>query len=139
MRSILIAGLALGPTLAHAQTLIRDTEIEAILTEMTLPLMEAGGVDPSSVRLRLVQDPSVNAFVTSTRTIYLHTGLIARLDEPDMLQAVIAHELGHIIGGHAAARGVAAQAAGEASAVGVLAGVLVGVVAGPGAGIAVAA
>ncbi|MBB5514760.1 putative Zn-dependent protease [Rubricella aquisinus] len=118
--------------------MIRDTEVEQTLRDMTDPLLRAAAVNPSSVRIRLVQDDRMNAFVSSNRTIYIHTGLIQRLDRADMLQAVIAHEIGHITGGHMTSRALNMQTAGNVSALGIAAGALAGVVAGPEAGIAIA-
>ncbi|MEL6583608.1 MAG: M48 family metalloprotease [Pseudomonadota bacterium] len=142
--SLIMSGVAalffaLLPGVATAQTLVRDTEIERILLHLSEPLLGAAGLSPGSVRIRLIQDDSMNAFVTASRTIYLHSGLIERLERPDMLQSVIAHEIGHIVAGHTATRSVNAGAASDLAAAGLLAGVVLGVMAGPAAGIAVAA
>ncbi|MGZ9108427.1 MAG: M48 family metalloprotease [Micavibrio sp.] len=95
--------LAVAAPLAFAQgapTLIRDTEIEAILKEWTAPLIAAAGMDPDSVNLIVVQDNEVNAFVAGGANIFLYTGLIEKTKNPGELIGVIAHELGHIRGGH---------------------------------------
>lgn len=131
---ILVLWLSMSP--AQAQILVRDTEIEDILSDMALPLLQAARLEPESVTLRLIQDPSLNAFVTANRTIYIHSGLVERLDRATMLQSVIAHEIGHIVGGHAATRTIAAQQAQNAQTAGLLAGVMLGIVAGPTAGVA---
>lgn len=125
-------------SIASAQSIIRDTEIERILRDMSDPLLRAAGVSPSSVQIRLVQDDRMNAFVSSNRSIFIHTGLIQRLDRADMLQSVIAHEIGHITGGHLTSRAMNMQSAGQASALGIAAGALAGVIVGPEAGIAIA-
>jgi predicted Zn-dependent protease len=142
LKAFCVAVLAMMPSVlagaAYAQTLIRDTELEAILLDMSRPLLTAARVNPQSVRLRLISDPALNAFVTADRSIYINTGLIERLERAEMLQSVIAHEIGHIVGGHAATRTIAAQSASDTQAVGLIAGVVLGIFAGPTAGLAVA-
>lgn len=85
---------------ANAQSLLRDTEIEETLREFTDPILRAGGLTPSSVDIYIVNDPSLNAFVTRGQNIFLHSGLILAADTPNQLKGVIAHETGHITGGH---------------------------------------
>lgn len=85
---------------ANAQSLLRDTEIEETLREFTDPILRAGGLLPASVDIYLVNDPSLNAFVTRGQNIFLHSGLILEADTPNQLKGVIAHETGHITGGH---------------------------------------
>jgi predicted Zn-dependent protease len=81
-------------------SVIRDTEIEAILKEWSAPLVAAAGMDAGSVNFVIVQDPQVNAFVAGGANIFLYTGLIEKTRNPDELMGVIAHELGHIRSGH---------------------------------------
>ncbi len=85
---------------AYAQSLIRDTEIEETLREFSEPLIRAGGMDPKAVDIYIVNDKSLNAFVTRGQNIFLHTGLILESHTPNQLKGVIAHEAGHIAGGH---------------------------------------
>jgi predicted Zn-dependent protease len=85
---------------ANAQSLLRDTEIEETLREFTDPILRAGGLIPASVDIYLVNDPSLNAFVTRGQNIFLHSGLILQAETPNQLKGVIAHEAGHITGGH---------------------------------------
>lgn len=97
----LIGALALlVAPVANAQSVIRDEEIETLLREYTDPLLVAAGLEPSDVRLYVVNDPTLNAFVTGGQNIFLHTGLILAADTPNQLKGVIAHETGHIAGGH---------------------------------------
>lgn len=84
----------------QAQSVIRDTEIEEILSGWFTPIFEANNMDPSQVKIILVQDNSVNAFVAGGSNIFFFTGLIEITDDPGELIAVMAHELGHISGGH---------------------------------------
>ncbi|MEP3890452.1 MAG: M48 family metalloprotease [Hellea sp.] len=85
---------------AFAQSLLRDTEIEETMRDYTTPILRAAGLSPSSVDIYLVNDPSLNAFVTRGQNIFLHSGIILRSDTPNQLKGVIAHEAGHIAGGH---------------------------------------
>lgn len=98
----IVAGVMSLP--AMAQGLLRDAEIEAILREYTDPLLEAAGLVPEDVSLYIVNDPSLNAFVTGGQNIFIHTGLIIRAETPGQLKGVIAHEAGHIAGAHGARR-----------------------------------
>lgn len=89
---------------AMAQGLLRDAETEAILREFTDPILEAANLVPEDVNIYIVQDPSLNAFVTGGQNIFIHTGLIIRAETPGQLKGVIAHETGHIAGAHGARR-----------------------------------
>ena len=95
----LALGVAVAPP-AAAQSLLRDSETELLFRDMSKPLIEAARLDPASVKVVLVNDPEINAFVAQGQVVYLHTGLIAAADNANQIQAVIAHELGHVAGGH---------------------------------------
>lgn len=82
-------------------SILRDSETEALFRELGKPLMEAAGLDPGSVRIVLLNDPEINAFVTAGQAVYLQSGLITAADDVNQLQGVVAHELGHVAGGHA--------------------------------------
>jgi predicted Zn-dependent protease len=95
------AALSLAVQPAAAQSVLRDAETEALLHEMADPLIRAAGLQPSNVDLILVGDPSINAFVAGGQAVYINSGLIQAADNANEVQGVIAHELGHITGGHA--------------------------------------
>jgi predicted Zn-dependent protease len=78
---------------------LRDTETEMLFREMSVPLIKAGGLDPNSVRVVLLGDPEINAFVSQGQTVYLQSGLIEAADNINEVQGVVAHELGHVIAG----------------------------------------
>jgi predicted Zn-dependent protease len=80
--------------------LIRDAEIEATLQSFTAPIAEAAGLGANSVRLYIVNDEQLNAFVAGGMNLFLNTGLLMRSEEPSQAIGVIAHEVGHIAGGH---------------------------------------
>jgi len=85
---------------AFAQSILRDAETEALFADMAAPLIQAAGLDPRNVQVVLIGDPSINAFVAGGQIVYIHSGLIIAADNANEVQGVIAHELGHIAGGH---------------------------------------
>lgn len=104
MRAALLAALLVGFIgTAQAQQrvgLVRDAEIETIIRTYATPIFEAAGLAPNDVDIHLVNDASLNAFVAGGLKLFLNTGLIQRTTEPGQLIGVIAHETGHIAGGH---------------------------------------
>jgi predicted Zn-dependent protease len=113
LRAIAAPVLAMAiPLSASAQGLIRDAEIEQILRDYSNPLFAAAGLKPDDVNLYIVQDDSLNAFVAAGQNVFLHTGLIMETKTPEELKGVIAHETGHIAGGHSVTREAAMGAAG---------------------------
>ncbi len=85
---------------ASAQSILRDAETEAFFDEISAPLIRGAGLDPANVDVVLINDRSINAFVAGGQTVYLHSGLIQAAKTANEVQGVIAHELGHIEGGH---------------------------------------
>lgn len=96
----ILCAVALLPGTAQAGGLIRDAEIEHTLRTYSDPIFEAAGLTPSAIAIYIVNDESINAFVSGGSNIFIHTGLILECPTPDMLIGVIAHETGHIAGGH---------------------------------------
>lgn len=96
----LICATALIVQPAIAQSILRDAETEALMQDMARPLIEAAGLNPSHFDLVLINDPSVNAFVAGGQAVYINSGLINTADTAEEVQGVIAHELGHVTGGH---------------------------------------
>ena len=82
--------------------LIRDAEIENNIRALTVPIWRAAGLDPNAIEIMIVQDNSLNAFVAGGQRIFINTGLIMRTETPNQLIGVMAHESGHIAGGHLA-------------------------------------
>lgn len=80
--------------------LIRDAETEKMLRDFGTPIFRAAGINPDAVRLHIVAENSLNAFVAGGQRMFIHTGLILRADRPNMLIGVMAHETGHMAGGH---------------------------------------
>jgi predicted Zn-dependent protease len=98
--SLLTVALLLLAHPLQAKGLIRDAETEEYLKDLSDPVFKAAGLSPSQVRFFLISDESLNAFVAGGSNIFLHTGLIIEAVTPEMLLGVIAHETGHISGGH---------------------------------------
>lgn len=82
--------------------LIRDAEIENIIRDYSTPIFNAAGLDAESVSIHIVNDPRLNAFVAGGQRMFLNTGLLMRATTPEQVIGVIAHEAGHIAGGHLA-------------------------------------
>ena len=89
--------------------MIRDGELETGLAQLAGPLAREAGLTQLSIRLIL--DPSYNAFVMDPRHIYLHSGLILRAETVEELQGVLAHEIGHLAAGHIPRRSEAVREA----------------------------
>ena len=106
---------------AMAQDILRDSETELLFSQISKPLIEAAGLDPKSVRVVLLRDSEINAFVAQGQVVYIHSGLLTAADNVGQLQGVIAHELGHVAGGHSIR---VYEGVGKASAISILSLVL---------------
>jgi predicted Zn-dependent protease len=83
-----------------AVSLLRDSECEADIRTMMAPVWKAAGLDPAAVHVYLVSDPRINSFVAGGQNIFINSGLLLRAKTPNQLIGVLAHETGHIAGGH---------------------------------------
>jgi predicted Zn-dependent protease len=99
MVALLLAFAAAQP--AAAQSVLRDSETELLFRDISSPLITAAGLDPKATNVVLLNDPEINAFVATGQTVYIQSGLLLASDNVNQLQGVIAHELGHVAGGHA--------------------------------------
>lgn len=134
-----MAALLLAPTASAAKqvSLIRDAEIEHTLDELTAPILEAAGLGRDSVRIYIVQDNDLNAFVAGGMNLFLNTGLLMRAQHSGQLAGVIAHEVGHIAGGHLSRIPLAARRATAEMILAALLGAAAGVVGAPELGAAI--
>nr|WP_321459283.1 M48 family metalloprotease [uncultured Cohaesibacter sp.] len=123
--------LALQPVLlsvssASAQgssiKLIRDAETEELIRDYTRPIFKAAGLKPGNIRIHLVKDNSFNAFVVDSKRMFINTGTIIEADTPNEIIGVLAHETGHIVGGHMIRLREAMKRAQTIAAIGMLAG-----------------
>ena len=107
---------------AAAQSVLRDSETESFFKDLSRPLISAAGLEPSNVNVVMLNDPEINAFVATGQTVYIYSGLIMKADNANQLQGVIAHELGHVAGGHAIRSGEGEKAAASISILSLLLG-----------------
>jgi predicted Zn-dependent protease len=117
MLALMLALSAWQPAAAQEDSgpqILRDTETELLFHDMSLPLIRAAGLDPGSVKVVLLGDPEINAFVSQGQTVYIQSGLIDAADNVNEVQGVVAHELGHVVAGDAIRSGQ-----GEKQAVGI--------------------
>lgn len=111
---IVAAGFAV-PARAGQPSFIRDAEIEGTIRAYATPLFEGAGLNASAIKIFLINDKRLNAFVAGGRRLFLNTGLLLAVDSPNQLIGVIAHETGHIAGGHLARTHDAMRSASAAS------------------------
>ncbi|MEZ5936669.1 MAG: Rne/Rng family ribonuclease [Hyphomonadaceae bacterium] len=140
-----LAALALAPLTAAAQSClspmgcIRDAEIEADLREYSDPIFEAAGLNPKDIRIFIVNDETLNAFVAAGLNVSINTGTIMAAETPEQLKGVIAHETCHMACGHAVTRDEAFRAGSNMSIVSMGLGVLAMAAGAPDAGMAILA
>jgi predicted Zn-dependent protease len=98
--------LALAGMPARAQRpnlpLIRDAEIEQLLRDYTAPILRAAGLAQQNVHVVIINDRAFNAFVVDGRRIFVNVGALLDAKTPNEIIGVLAHESGHIAGGHLA-------------------------------------
>jgi len=100
---VLASLLGVRGAIAHegdGTSLIRDAEIESIIRLYATPVFKAAGLDPAAVHIYIVNDPRLNSFVAGGQNLFMNTGTIVRTETPNQLVGVMAHETGHIAGGH---------------------------------------
>jgi predicted Zn-dependent protease len=137
---MLVMTLWASPAPAQRFSLIRDAEIENTIRAYSLPLFQAAGLSPDAVSIYLVNDDSLNAFVGGGQNLFIHTGLLIRSRSASQVIGVIAHETGHISGGHLSRTGDALDSAFTSSILGAILGAGAAVLTGRGdVGAAVAA
>ena len=130
---LILCSFSFQSSVSHSQTLIRDTEIETTLKEWSTPIFEAAGLVPDNVNIILIQNNNLNAFVAGGANIFLYTGLLEAAENPGEIIGVIAHETGHISGGHLVRlRGSIEQASYE-TIIGTILGIGAAVLTGEGA------
>jgi predicted Zn-dependent protease len=80
--------------------LIRDAEIEQLLRDYTQPILRAAGLTQQNIRVIIINDRTFNAFVMDGRRIFVNAGALMESTTPNQIIGVLAHETGHIAGGH---------------------------------------
>jgi predicted Zn-dependent protease len=129
------AGFA-EPVRAGQGSFIRDAEIESTIRAFATPLFEGAGLDASAINIHIINDRRLNAFVAGGRRLFLNTGLLIAADSPNQLIGVIAHETGHIAGGHLARTDDAIRNASTANILSYVLGAAAAVAGAPNAGLA---
>lgn len=100
-----MAAVVALPSFAQAQEnkgprLLRDTEIEQLLRDYTRPILRAAGLEKQNIQIVIINDSSFNAFVADGRRIFVNYGALTKSETPNQLIGVLAHETGHLAGGH---------------------------------------
>lgn len=128
-RILVLAVFALAAVAAPASSrspdrisLVRDAEVENIIRVYAAPVFRAADLDPDAIRVHLVNDDALNAFVAGGLNLFLNTGLLIRSENPSQLIGVIAHETGHIAGGHLTRLGEAVESASAEALLSILLG-----------------
>lgn len=130
--AVALPGLAPAYAQGRQLQLIRDAEVETIIRTYATPLFQAAGLDPRGIEVYLVKDSSLNAFVAGGQNLFIHTGLLIQAEDPLEVIGVIAHETGHIAGGHIVARGSAIEDASNTAIASYVLGILGAIASGRG-------
>ena len=128
IRTLCLAIAASGFLISRAMAddsvgFIRDAEIESDILTWWTPILEVAGLDPHAVHIYIVNDPTLNSFVAGGQNLFLNTGTLLRSASPNQLIGIMAHETGHIAGGHLARSEEAMHNASIESIIGMMAGV----------------
>lgn len=126
--AILSLFMSLAPDPARAAG-IRDAEIEHTIRTYASPLLRAAGIEQRDFGLHIVNDNALNAFVARGQRIFITTGLLMASDRPAQVIGVLAHEIGHITGGHLARLDGALDDARSQALIGQLIGIAIGILA----------
>ena len=102
----------------RAATLLRDPDIEYALRQVAQPIFKAAGLSTTRMQILIVDDRRFNAFVVDHSHIFIHSGLLLKMQTSSMLQAVLAHEAAHITNGHLARRPINLRNARTAAGIG---------------------
>ena len=124
---LFVGSIAIPQAAAQNLPLIRDAEIEGLMRLYTKPIFRAAGLNPRAVKVYLINQPSINAFVAGGQRIFINTGLLQQAKTPNEVIGVLAHETGHIAGGHLARLGNQIEKASNLAIISMLLGAAVAV------------
>lgn len=116
--ALLLATVLAQP--ARAISLLRDPDIEHALKQLASPVLKAAGLNPNRMSVLLIDDRSLNAFVVDRDNLFIHSGLLLKMQTPPMIQAVMAHEAAHIANGHLVRRPINLRNARTAAGLGLV-------------------
>src|SRR5882724_7945485 len=102
---ITAVALAMAPSIVSAQQnkgppILRDTESEQLLRDYTRPILRAAGMEKQNIQMVIINDNTFNAFVADGRRIFVNYGAMMQSETPNQIIGVLAHETGHLAGGH---------------------------------------
>ncbi|MGN6849704.1 MAG: M48 family metalloprotease [Sphingomicrobium sp.] len=140
MLALMLSMATIQPALAQDDsgvTVLRDTETELMFKKMSTPLIVAAGLDPNNVKVVLVNDPEINAFVATGQQVNVQSGLLEACDNVNQLQGVVAHELGHVVAGDSIRSGQGVKQATAITILSLLLGVAAAAAGGAEAGMGV--
>jgi predicted Zn-dependent protease len=103
VRAVAVGALSLSlvtATVADAGGLIRDAETESLIRDYARPILAAAGLTTQGIDIHLINDRAFNAFVVDGHNMFIHAGALMDSKTPNQIIGVIAHESGHITGGH---------------------------------------
>jgi len=116
--------------------LIRDAQTEKFLRDLSNPVFKAAGLNSKDIKIYIINDDSINAFVAGGQNLFINTGLIRKFETPDALIGVVAHESGHIASGHLARQSEGSEGAQRAMMLSYLLGISAMIGGSPDAGMA---
>jgi predicted Zn-dependent protease len=102
------AAIAVAPMAARAEeenkgpSLLRDAETEQLLRDYTRPILRVAGLEKQNIQIVIINDQAFNAFVADGRRIFVNYGALMQSTTPNQIIGVLAHETGHLAGGHLA-------------------------------------
>ena len=79
----------------------KDEELEAYLNEIVEKLQPLEVLEHIPFKINIIRNPYLNAFTLPNGSIYIHTGMVARMDNEAQLSTLIAHEMIHCTHRHA--------------------------------------
>jgi predicted Zn-dependent protease len=98
--------LLVAPVAARAQeeklSILRDTETEQLLRDYVRPILRAAGLEKQNIQVTIINQPVFNAFVADGHRIFINHGALLQSETPNQIIGVLAHESGHLAGGHLA-------------------------------------
>src|ERR1700745_4213219 len=111
--AMVATALALAPVLTplapasagdenRGPNILRDSETEQLLRDYTRPVLRAAGLEKQNIQVVIINDSSFNAFVADGRRIFVNYGALRQSETPNQIIGVLAHETGHLAGGHLA-------------------------------------
>lgn len=123
---------------AKSAPIIRDAELEIAIRLVANPIFKTVGYKPEDIQIYIVNSDQINAYVSGGKNIFIYTGLLSIAKDPNMLAGVIAHETGHIVGGHLLKGEEEARTSMVKSTVGYMLGLAAAAAGSPQAGAAIA-